>query len=183
MLLTGFERIDNFFPPCHPGEVATVTATAEFRDDISEVFPYLNAAIKGASFDSKSNSINFKYDGHGVTLHARKVVVTGSRDRAEAENVLGEIKDLINRNYENRENIEPSYRERGSLKVFDVYKLLPRTNCGQCGVPACMGFAAQLISEAVTIEACKPLFEEANQEKKEKLFALIEEAGYPLPAG
>ena len=47
MLLKGFTKIETFFPPCHPGEVETVTATAELTDDISEVFPYLNAILKG----------------------------------------------------------------------------------------------------------------------------------------
>lgn len=47
MLLKEVGKIETFFPPCHPGEVETLSAIAELTDDISKVFPYLNAILKG----------------------------------------------------------------------------------------------------------------------------------------
>ena len=31
-----------------------------------------------------------------------------------------------------------------ALSGLDIFKLLPKTNCGDCGVPTCMAFAMKL---------------------------------------
>lgn len=41
-----------------------------------------------------------------------------------------------------------------ALSVLDVYKILPRQNCGDCGYETCMAFAAAVIKEGVGIEGC-----------------------------
>jgi acetyl-CoA decarbonylase/synthase complex subunit gamma len=46
------------------------------------------------------------------------------------------------------------------LSPMDVYKLLPRLNCGRCGVSTCLGFSAKLVERTARLEECKPLFEE-----------------------
>lgn len=102
MLLRGFLKIETFFPPCHPGEIETVTATAELSEDISPVFPYLNAILKGTIYDPKNQTLNFKLGGRGITLRARKVIVTRLENKEEAEKVLERLKDLINRSSKTR---------------------------------------------------------------------------------
>ena len=37
---------------------------------------------------------------------------------------------------------------------LDIYKLLPKTNCRQCGLATCLAFAMQLAKKAVLIEKC-----------------------------
>lgn len=46
------------------------------------------------------------------------------------------------------------------LSPIDVYKLLPRLNCGKCGVATCLGFAAKLVERTARLEECTPLLEE-----------------------
>lgn len=41
-----------------------------------------------------------------------------------------------------------------ALSGLDIYKLLPKTNCKQCGFPTCLAFAMQLAKKAVSIEKC-----------------------------
>ncbi|MBC7129623.1 acetyl-CoA decarbonylase/synthase complex subunit gamma, partial [Candidatus Bathyarchaeota archaeon] len=43
------------------------------------------------------------------------------------------------------------------LSPIDVYKLLPRTNCKECGEENCMAFATKLVNREVNLEKCKPL--------------------------
>jgi acetyl-CoA decarbonylase/synthase complex subunit gamma len=43
------------------------------------------------------------------------------------------------------------------LSPIDVYKLLPKTNCKECGEENCMAFATKLVNREVTLEKCKPL--------------------------
>lgn len=46
------------------------------------------------------------------------------------------------------------------ISPMDIYKLLPRLNCGKCGVSTCLGFAAKLVERTAKLEECKPLLEE-----------------------
>ncbi len=180
MLLKGFLKIETFFPPCHPGEIETVTAVAELSDDISPVFPYLNAVLKGTIYDQTHQTLNFKLGGRGVTLHPTQVIVTRLESKEEAERVLERLKDLINRTYERRGEIEPSTKSRAKLSVLDIYKLLPKTNCRECGEPTCMAFATKLVNESVKIEQCRPLFSVEYQGDRERLLRMLDEAGYAL---
>jgi hypothetical protein len=40
---------------------------------------------------------------------------------------------------------------------LEVYKLLPKTNCGSCGSSTCMAFAAAVIKQERTLEDCRSL--------------------------
>ena len=40
------------------------------------------------------------------------------------------------------------------LTALDIYKILPKTNCGECGVPTCLAFAMQLATKKAAIDAC-----------------------------
>ncbi|MDF2955816.1 MAG: CO dehydrogenase/acetyl-CoA synthase gamma subunit [Candidatus Alkanophagales archaeon MCA70_species_2] len=53
---------------------------------------------------------------------------------------------------------------------MELYGLLPRTNCGECGEKTCMAFASLLIERGKKLEECKPLLEdEKYRESYEKL--------------
>jgi len=53
------------------------------------------------------------------------------------------------------------------LTGIQIFKLLPKTNCGECGVPTCLAFAMNLASGKAELEKCPYVSEEA----KEKLDA------------
>lgn len=44
------------------------------------------------------------------------------------------------------------------ISPIDVYKLLPRTNCGECGEANCMAFATKVVNGEAVIDLCRPLF-------------------------
>jgi len=49
-----------------------------------------------------------------------------------------------------------------ALSGIEIYKKLPRTNCGECGVPTCMAFAMKLASGQAELSACPYVSEEAK---------------------
>lgn len=49
------------------------------------------------------------------------------------------------------------------LSAMDIYKHLPQTNCGDCGVPTCMAFAMQLANKQASLDQCPHVTEEAEQ--------------------
>jgi acetyl-CoA decarbonylase/synthase complex subunit gamma len=51
-----------------------------------------------------------------------------------------------------------------ALTGLDIFKLLPKTNCGECGVPTCMAFAMKLAAKNAELAAC-PYTSDAAKEK------------------
>jgi acetyl-CoA decarbonylase/synthase complex subunit gamma len=48
------------------------------------------------------------------------------------------------------------------LSPIDVYKLLPKTNCKECGEANCMAFATKIVNREVSIDQCPPLLKKEN---------------------
>lgn len=59
--------------------------------------------------------------------------------------------------------MEDEHRKRLSnrLAPMHLYKLTPKTNCGECGVPTCLAFATQTIIGQIDIDACPYLDKDA----------------------
>lgn len=49
------------------------------------------------------------------------------------------------------------------LSGLDIYKLLPKTNCRECGFATCLAFAMQLAKKAIVLEKCPYLTEESKK--------------------
>jgi len=49
-----------------------------------------------------------------------------------------------------------------ALSGLDIYKLLPKTNCRECGFATCLAFAMQLAKKAVSIDKCPYVCAEAK---------------------
>ncbi|MDP3041362.1 MAG: acetyl-CoA decarbonylase/synthase complex subunit gamma [Candidatus Omnitrophota bacterium] len=49
-----------------------------------------------------------------------------------------------------------------ALSGLDIYKLLPKTNCRQCGLATCLAFAMQLAKKTLAIEKCPFISPEAK---------------------
>jgi acetyl-CoA decarbonylase/synthase complex subunit gamma len=50
-----------------------------------------------------------------------------------------------------------------ALTGLHIFKLLPKTNCGECGVPTCMAFAMKLAAKNADLSACPYASEEAKK--------------------
>lgn len=48
---------------------------------------------------------------------------------------------------------------------LDIYKLLPKTNCKECGEPNCMAFAVKLVNMEAKLEQCPPLVKDPKYRK------------------
>ncbi len=49
-----------------------------------------------------------------------------------------------------------------ALTGIQIFKLLPKTNCGDCGVPTCLAFAMNLAAGKAELSACPHVSEEAK---------------------
>jgi len=50
-----------------------------------------------------------------------------------------------------------------ALTGLQIFKLLPRTNCGECGIPTCMAFAMKLAAKNADLAACPYASDEAKK--------------------
>jgi acetyl-CoA decarbonylase/synthase complex subunit gamma len=63
------------------------------------------------------------------------------------------------------------------ISPLDVFNLLPKTNCGECGEDTCFAFATKVADRKLDLDQCTPLYKEAQyDEKKEKLETLLRPA-------
>ena len=51
-----------------------------------------------------------------------------------------------------------------ALTGIEIFKKLPKKNCGECGVPTCLAFAMSLAAGKAELSACPYVSEEAKQE-------------------
>lgn len=155
-----------------------VRAIFELGEDIREVLPYLNTTMRGSIYNYEFSALTLKKDGMIISLYPYKATIAKADDEAHALRIMEWLKDLINETYENRSEIEPNFGKRGELKALDVYKLLPRTNCRECGELTCLAFAVRLLGGERMVRECSPLFRPEHIEKQGVLINLLKDTGY-----
>jgi acetyl-CoA decarbonylase/synthase complex subunit gamma len=62
------------------------------------------------------------------------------------------------------------------LSPIDIYKLLPKTNCKECGQDNCMAFAAKIVNREADIDSCLPLLKKDYEKSYLKLKDLLKPA-------
>lgn len=178
MLLNGVEI--THILPCiaDPEKIRTI---AQLSDDIREVLPYLNAALKGTIYNHAAGILTFKKDGVMITLYPTTVTLAKVDNEHHAKDLMEWLKGLINEIYQNRGNIEPNYERGTTLRALDIFKFLPGTNCKGCGEPSCLAFAVKLAGREIEIAKCAPLFSGEYEEEQKVLIELLNAVGYEVP--
>jgi len=59
------------------------------------------------------------------------------------------------------------------LSPIDIYKLLPKTNCKECGLENCMAFATKLVNREIPLDKCAPLLKKENEKSYLKLKEML----------
>jgi len=165
MLLKKYTK-EIFRPECNPA-FESVHCVAHLDQDIEPVLPYLNAVLGGFEYLKNPPAVIFRSQGKLITVHGTKIAINALRNEAEADKILQWLKREINETWENRYNIQPSYEGAPKPKLIEILKLLPMTNCRDCGMPTCMVFAARMAEGVKGPEDCPPLGMD-NQQRLEE---------------
>jgi len=165
--LLGVEKIENMFikdyqlrivlSDCNPSS-QKVNAIADLSEDISEMLPYLNTALKGLQYFEEEKILTVKRGGRLITFRPRQIALTKLEDENEARMVMEELKQILNETYINKNHIKPTYTTRQVLRPLEVFKLLPGGNCKECGEITCMAFALKLVNDELELQKCPILF-------------------------
>jgi ArsR family metal-binding transcriptional regulator len=130
-------------PACVPG-ADRWSAKAQLTEDISEVLPYLNARLERADYQHGPKVLIWQREGRKYAFRPREIAVAPVQDREEACRLIDETVALVNEVWRGRGDIEPDFEPLRLPSMMEIYKRLPRTNCGECGYPTCMAYAAAL---------------------------------------
>jgi ArsR family metal-binding transcriptional regulator len=161
-LITDYElELDS--PPCKPG-APTWSARATLEREIDEVLPYLNSMLEGADYDHGAKILVWKNEGRSFAFRSREIKAAPAHDRAEAEGLIEHAVNLVNDTWRERELLVPRYEARAKVNLMQIYRLLPRTNCGECGYSTCMAFAAALLEGGATLDCCAVVHRRENED-------------------
>jgi len=174
MLIETFD-MEVFTPPCDPG-AERYSARARLTTHISELLPYLNATLRGAIYHPAANALTWKKAGHNIAFHAYEIDTSNVEDREGAEKELQGLIDLANHTWERRSEIIPNFETRQRPTPMAIFKLLPQTNCKQCGEPTCYTFALKLATSQKQLADCPPMAEAQYGEKRIALEEIVIEA-------
>jgi ArsR family metal-binding transcriptional regulator len=132
-------------------------AIVELSDDISVVFPYLNASVRNAIYNPATNSVTLKRASRLITAYPRGITMAKVQDILDAEAHLRWFQELCNDTWQRRDDLVPNYERRRVVDPLDVYELLPKLNCRACGQASCWTFAFELLFGDQTLAGCPPL--------------------------
>lgn len=163
MLLKTYRK-EIFRPECNPN-FTSLHCYAHLDQDVGQAIPYLNAELGGFQCIQEPPSVTFKIRGRLITVHPRQISINSLKDEQEAEKIVNWMKNQINDVWERRAEIDPSFTPLPRPKLIEILKLLPKTNCRECGLPTCMVFASQAVEGVKTADDCSPL----SLENKEKM--------------
>ena len=174
MLIENY-NLEVFTPPCDPG-AERFAATARLTVDISEVLPYLNVTLLGAVYYKEANALTWKKGGHNIAFHAYEISTSNVEDHDAAMREIEGLIEMLNRTWERRTEITPSYETRQRPTSMAIYRLLPQINCKQCSEPTCYTFALKLAVSQKKLTDCQPLYEPQYAEKLTALKAIVIDA-------
>lgn len=141
---------------CHVGS-CTFKARMQVSTDLSAIMPYVNAKAKVIFYDASEPVIIFKHNGYRVAMRANEIAAAIVSNVAEGRAALQGIVAFLNEIWAQRETITPIDKERKRPPAIFIYKLLPKTNCGECGEPSCLAFATRLSLADKDVKDCKHL--------------------------
>ena len=167
MLLKSYRK-EIFRPKCNP-RFESLHCIAHLDQDISDVLPYLNSVLGGFEYLKNPPALTFKLQGKLITLHPREIAVNALKDEAEAEKILEWLKREINETWAKREEVEPSYESKSRPKILEILKILPKTNCRECGQPTCMVFSTLVVEGVKGPDDCPALNDGSREGFREYL--------------
>src|SRR4030042_885874 len=136
MLLISYRK-EIFRPECNPS-FQSLHCIAHLDQDITEALPYLNATLGGFEYLKDPPAVTFRIHGKLITVHPREIAVNALGDEEEADKILEWLKREINDAWKSRDKITPNCEGAPKPKILEILKLLPKTNCRECGQPTCM---------------------------------------------
>ena len=136
-----------------------IRVVAEVSCDVREALPYLAAVLPQAGYNHHAGILTLVKEGRLLTLFPQLVTLAKALDEDDARAVLEWLRERINEAWARRGELAPVRERRRAPRLLDVYRLLPRGNCRQCGELTCMAYAGRLLFGEGRLDECPRLAE------------------------
>jgi len=131
-----------------------IMGTFKFETDISFLFPFINAVVKQAQLYENPSMIRFEFHGVVCVLYPETCVASPFNDKIEVTGFAEELIRFLKGIDDKKHTIVPKYKVFQHTDVTKILKLLPGTNCKECGHKTCLAFAAMLSRQQVLPSKC-----------------------------
>ena len=142
--------------PClaEPGRIIVIGKPNRLLD---EVLPYIATLPGIIAWDPETLTLTFRRPHGFMTLYPDKVTITQVVDSTEGLQLFDALKDAINATWEKRAGLSAATERKHAPRHLDIWKLLPRSNCGLCGEATCLAFAVCVVQQKRLVTECLPL--------------------------
>jgi len=139
--------------PClaEPGKIIVIGTPSR---SLGDTLPYLATLPAVIAWNPHTLTLTFRRQPGFVTLNPEKVYITQVNNTEEGLALLDTLKDAVNAVWEKRDELIAVTAKKRAPRHLDIWELLPRTNCKQCGEATCLAFAVALLQEKRTLEEC-----------------------------
>ena len=159
--------------PClaEPGRIIVIGKPNRLLD---EVIPYLATLPGVIAYNPEICTLTFRRPHGFMTLYADNVYITQVVDTNEGLELFAALKEAVNAVWEKRAELIAVTAKKRAPRHLDIWELLPRTNCRQCGEATCLAFAVGLLQQKRALTECLPLqFDSSFAERKATLEAML----------
>jgi len=165
--------------PCFttPGYIRIVAQADNLLDEIISILALKYPPGKVEYFE-ELNELTLKIHNRLINLFpSGKITMTNTKDLDEARTVLEEIKNMINEAYiDFLKYGKPKSEDLQAIKHLtwlNLYKYLPRTNCGACGYATCMAFTMNVLQGNAKLSQCTPLRDQKYSTNVEEIKKIL----------
>lgn len=154
--------------PClaEPGKIIVVGKPDRL---LSPALPYLASLPNVIAYNPRTVSLTLRRQPGLITLNDDRVYLTQVDHVDQGLELLVRLKEAINATWENRHTLTPIEAPRRLPNHLEVWRLLPQTNCGECGDATCLAFAVALLTHKKPLQRCQPLFSNPDFAEKRDL--------------
>lgn len=145
--------------PC-VADYKKIRLIAHLEGNLGPVLPYLNTVLPQASYTPKAETLTFMDGYRMIALYPRRITIAKADEIVDAWLTLERIRFISEQTWNDRERITPSFETRKKPPALEIFKRLPGTNCGRCGMPTCLAFAMHIWTGETSVRLCHPVFEE-----------------------
>ena len=156
----------------------TRMAVLQLDCDISSLFPYLNAVAADPELHRLPPSLRFSFSKCAWVLYPDHCVFPPVDDRQDAWEISLELLEFFNQTQGDKGSIPPNPKCFSPIPVPKILRLLPLTNCGECGFPTCLAFAANLGKDRIFPGDCPHM---KQPDRETAIYELKDAKGSPLP--
>ncbi|MDA8163330.1 MAG: hypothetical protein M0022_10590 [Desulfobacteraceae bacterium] len=151
--------------PCYRAKINT-------ENSLCPIMPYVNADAKVILYEPADDVLIFRLDRYKVALRPNELTVGSVPDLIEGRHAVSMAITYLNELWKRRGGVTPNHHARKRPAAFEIYKVLPKSNCKACGEASCLAFATKLALAEAEIDSCAPLNDDC--EAKKRIIKLVE---------